>query len=72
MQPTGFRGRTAIGELMDLSDHIRELILARRSTTEIRRVAREEGMTTLREAALEKVRQGVTTLRETNKVTFVE
>jgi type IV pilus assembly protein PilB len=69
---TGFRGRTAIGELLALSDHIRELILDKRPTAEIRRVARQEGMVTLREAALEKVRLGVTTLREINKVTFVE
>jgi type II secretory ATPase GspE/PulE/Tfp pilus assembly ATPase PilB-like protein len=69
---TGFRGRTAIGELLALSDHIRELILERRPTSEIRRAARQEGMVTLREAALEKVRQGATTLKEINKVTFVE
>jgi type IV pilus assembly protein PilB len=69
---TGFRGRTAIGELLALSDQIRELILEKRPSSEIRRVAREEGMVTLRESALEKVRLGVTTLREINKVTFVE
>jgi type IV pilus assembly protein PilB len=69
---TGYRGRTAIGELVALSDHIRELILEKRPTSEIRRVARQEGMVTLREAALEKVRQGITTLKEINKVTFVE
>ncbi len=69
---TGFRGRTAIGELMALSDRIRDLILAKRPSPEIRRVAREEGMVTLRESALEKIRQGITTLREINKVTFVE
>jgi type IV pilus assembly protein PilB len=69
---TGFRGRTASGELLALSDRIRELILEKRPSSEIRRVARQEGMFTLREAALEKVRQGITTLREINKVTFVE
>src|SRR5574337_781022 len=69
---TGYRGRTAIGELLALSDHIRELILERRPSSEIRRVAGQEGMVSLREAAAEKVRQGVTTLREINKVTFVE
>ncbi len=69
---TGFRGRTAIGELLALTDRIREVILAKRPSSEIWRVARDEGMITLREAALEKVRQGVTTLREINKVTFVE
>jgi len=69
---TGFRGRTAIHELLDLSDKIRELILDRRPTSEIKRLAREEGMTFLRESAVEKVRMGVTTLREINKVTFIE
>ena len=69
---TGFRGRTAIGELLLLSDRIRDLILAKRPSSEIRNVAREEGMVTLRETALEKIRQGITTLKEINKVTFVE
>ncbi|HYA16437.1 MAG TPA: GspE/PulE family protein [Bryobacteraceae bacterium] len=69
---TGYRGRTAIHELLDLSDRIRELILDRRPTSEIKRRAREEGMTFLRESAVNKVRAGVTTLREINKVTFVE
>jgi len=69
---TGFRGRTAIHELLDLSDRIRELILAKRPTSEIKRFAREEGMTFLRESAVAKVLAGVTTLREINKVTFIE
>jgi type IV pilus assembly protein PilB len=69
---TGFRGRTAIGEILALTDSVRELILEKRPTSELRRVARREGMVTLRESALEKVREGATTLREINKVTFVE
>jgi type II secretory ATPase GspE/PulE/Tfp pilus assembly ATPase PilB-like protein len=69
---TGFLGRLAVSELMDLSDHIRELILDKRPASEIRRAAKEEGMTFLRESALEQVLRGVTTLREINKVTFVE
>jgi type IV pilus assembly protein PilB len=69
---TGFRGRTAIHELLDLSDRIRELILAKKPTSEIRRAAREEGMRFLRESALDKVRLGMTTLKEINKVTFIE
>ncbi|PYT22747.1 MAG: pilus assembly protein PilB [Acidobacteria bacterium] len=69
---TGFRGRTAIHELLDLSERIREMILAKRPTSEIKRVAREEGMIFLREAALAKVKKGVTTLKEINKVTFIE
>ena len=69
---TGFRGRTAIHELLDLSDNIRELILDKRPTSEIKRVARDEGMTFLRESAVDKVRKGITTLKEINKVTFIE
>ena len=69
---TGFRGRSAIHELLDLSDRIREMILAKKPTSEIRRAAREEGMRFLRESALDKVRLGMTTLKEINKVTFIE
>ena len=69
---TGFRGRSAISELLDLSDHIREMIISRRPTSEIKRVARDEGMTFLRDSALSKVREGITTLKEINKVTFIE
>jgi type II secretory ATPase GspE/PulE/Tfp pilus assembly ATPase PilB-like protein len=69
---TGFKGRTAICELMDLTDRIRDMILDRRPTSEIKRAAREEGMRFLRECAVGRVLDGVTTLREINKVTFVE
>jgi type IV pilus assembly protein PilB len=69
---TGFHGRTAIHELLDLSDRIREMILAKKPTSEIRRAARDEGMRFLRESALDKVRLGMTTLKEINKVTFIE
>jgi type IV pilus assembly protein PilB len=68
---TGFLGRTAVDELLDMTDRIRQLILERRPTGEIKQVAREEGMTFLRDSALEKVFAGLTTLREINKVTFV-
>jgi type IV pilus assembly protein PilB len=69
---TGFKGRTAICELLDLSDRIREMILARRPSSEVKKAAQEEGMRFLRESAVEKVLHGMTTLREINKVTFVE
>ncbi len=69
---TGYKGRMAISELLDVTDQIRELILARRSSAEIKRAAREEGMTFLRESAVTKALRGVTTLHEINKVTFVE
>jgi type IV pilus assembly protein PilB len=69
---TGFHGRLAIAELLDLSDRIRGLILERRPAAEIKKAAKEEGMTFLREAALAKVFEGSTTLKEINKVTFVD
>jgi type IV pilus assembly protein PilB len=69
---TGFRGRSAIHELLDLTDRIREMILDRRPTSEIKRAAKEDGMTFLRDSAVEKMRMGITTLREINKVTFIE
>jgi type IV pilus assembly protein PilB len=69
---TGFKGRMAICELLDLTDSIREMILERRPTSEIKKKAHEEGMQFLRESAVEKVLEGSTTLREINKVTFVE
>jgi type IV pilus assembly protein PilB len=69
---TGFKGRTAICELLDLSDPIREMILERRPTSEVKKTAHDEGMRFLRESAVEKVLLGQTTLREINKVTFVE
>ena len=69
---TGFRGRTAIHELLDLTERIREMILDKRPTSEIKRTAREDGMTFLRESALLKVKKATTTLKEINKVTFIE
>ncbi|MGD0544921.1 MAG: GspE/PulE family protein [Candidatus Acidiferrales bacterium] len=69
---SGYRGRSAITELLDLSDRIREMIINRRPTSEIKRVAKEEGMTFLRDSGLGKIRAGVTTLREINKVTFLD
>ncbi len=69
---TGYRGRTAIHELLDVTDSIREIILDRRPGSEVRRAARAEGLTSLRESAVAKVFAGVTTLHEINRVTFVE
>jgi type IV pilus assembly protein PilB len=69
---TGYRGRTAIHELMDLTDPIREVILEKKPTSEVRKLARKEGMSFLRESALDRVRRGLTTLKEINKVTFIE
>ena len=69
---TGYRGRTAIHELLDLSDNIREMIVERRPGSEVRRAAEAEGLTSLRESALRKVFAAVSTLHEINRVTFVE
>jgi type IV pilus assembly protein PilB len=69
---TGFHGRTAITELLNLSDRIREMIVNRRPTSEIKRAAKEEGMTFLRDSGLAKIREGATTLKEINKVTFID
>lgn len=69
---TGYRGRTAIVELLDLTDEIREMIVERHSTSVLKKAAREAGTIFLREAALEKVFEGNTTLQEINRVTFVE
>ncbi len=69
---TGYRGRTAIHELLDLSDNIREMIVERRPGSEVRRAAVAEGLTSLRESALKKVLAGISTLHEINRVTFVE
>src|SRR5437762_3852934 len=69
---TGYHGRTAICELLDLTDRIREMIVDRRPTSEVKRIARDEGMATLRESGLAKVKAGITSIKEINKVTFVE
>jgi len=69
---TGYRGRTAIHELLDLTDPIRRMILEKKSSSEIRELAKKEGMHFLRESALDRVRRGLTTLHEINKVTFIE
>jgi type II secretory ATPase GspE/PulE/Tfp pilus assembly ATPase PilB-like protein len=69
---TGYHGRTAIHELLDLSDRVRELILEKRPSSEIRKAAHEEGMSFLRDSALARVKAGITTMKEINKVTFIE
>ena len=69
---TGYRGRTAIHELLNLSDNIREMIIERRPGSEVRRAAEREGLRSLRESALRKIFAGVSTLHEINRVTFVE
>ncbi|MDB5811740.1 MAG: type secretion system protein [Betaproteobacteria bacterium] len=68
---TGFKGRRAIGEILCLNDEIRELIVAREPMRRIREAAVRHGTRLLRDAAVELVRNGETTLQEINRVTFV-
>jgi len=71
-QGSGFRGRSAIAELVEITDPIRALILDRRPASEIYAAAQVGGTVLLRDAALAKARAGVTTLAEVNRVTFAE
>jgi type II secretory ATPase GspE/PulE/Tfp pilus assembly ATPase PilB-like protein len=68
----GYQGRTAIAEFLELSDSIKEMILHKKPLSEVRKQARAEGMLSLRHFGLQKVVDGVTSLKELNKVTFVE
>jgi type IV pilus assembly protein PilB len=65
---SGFRGRTGLFEVVPMTDTIRELVLDRRSLSEIAAAAAEEGMHSMREDGLEKVRDGLTTLAEVARV----
>lgn len=69
---TGYRGRMAIAEVLELSDRIREYIIAKKPGSEIKKAAKEEGMVTLRQSAVKTFLKGLTTLREINKVTFID
>ena len=68
---TGYHGRTAVPELLVLTDEIRELVATRAPIRAIKEAARRNGTRSLREAALDLVRAGRTTLEEINRVTFV-
>jgi general secretion pathway protein E len=68
---TGYRGRKAVAELLILNDEIREMIIAREPIRKLKEAAKRSGMRTMREAALEAVSNGITTLQEINRVTFV-
>ncbi|MGB5082995.1 MAG: ATPase, T2SS/T4P/T4SS family [Burkholderiales bacterium] len=69
---TGYRGRAAITELLDLSVRVRQMIIERRPAAELQAAAVEEGMITLRRSAVAKALAGETTLKEINRVTFVD
>jgi general secretion pathway protein E len=69
---TGYKGRRAIAEVLRLTDEIREMIVARAPIRTLKDQARKEGTRFLRQAALDLVREGHTTLQEVNRVTFVD
>jgi len=66
---TGFKGRVALYEVLPVKEEVRELILQGASASEIKREAMRLGMKTLRQAALTKLREGVTTVEEVMKTT---
>ncbi len=68
----GYIGRTAIGEILELTDEIKEMILDKKPTSEIKKVAMKEGMIPLRKKGLERVKKGVTSLEELNRITVKE
>ncbi|HYN53167.1 MAG TPA: ATPase, T2SS/T4P/T4SS family [Methylotenera sp.] len=68
---TGYRGRKAVAELLILNDELREMIVAREPIRKLKEAAKRSGMRTIREAALDAVSNGLTTLQEINRVTFV-
>ncbi|MGA1846905.1 type IV-A pilus assembly ATPase PilB [Deferribacter abyssi] len=69
---TGYKGRVALYEVMEVSENIKELILRGANATEIKKMAVEEGMITLRRSGLEKVKKGITTIEEVVRVTFAD
>ncbi len=69
---SGYRGRKAIAEMMLLNDELRELIVARAPIRQLKEAAARAGAVSLRQAALDLVRRGETTLEEINRVTFVD
>ena len=68
---TGYRGRTAIAEILLLDDQIRQLIIDRQAIALVKEAARKRGLHFLRESAVALVAAGKTTLQEINRVTFV-
>jgi type IV pilus assembly protein PilB len=69
---TGYKGRVAIVELLELNDQIRDLIIAKVPASQLKKAARDAGVMFLRDSAEEKFAAGITTLKEINRVTFVE
>lgn len=69
---TGYSGRTAIGEILELTDGIKEMILDKKPLSEIKKLAMEQGMIPIRKNGMEKVKTGITSLEELNRVTIKE
>ncbi len=69
---TGYRGRTALYEVMSMSDALRELILSGASSAELKRQAMDDGMKTLRQSGVEKIVEGLTTIEEVMRVTMAD
>jgi type IV pilus assembly protein PilB len=69
---TGYAGRTVIGEILELTDEIKEMILEKKPLSEIKKVAMEQGMIPIRKNGIEKVKDGITSLAELNRVTIKE
>jgi len=67
---SGYKGRCALFEVLEISDPIRELILQGATPLEIKAVGRSEGMLTLRESGLRKIKEGITTLYEVDRETM--
>ena len=68
---TGYKGRKAVAELLILNDELREMIVAREPIRKLKEAAKRSGMTTIRESAIQAVGNGITTLQEINRVTFI-
>jgi type IV pilus assembly protein PilB len=69
---TGYRGRTAVFEIMNISENIRELISTRQSSSKIKEIATQEGMHTLRQSAIQKVIDGISTPEEIKRVISIQ
>ncbi|MCK9224368.1 MAG: type IV-A pilus assembly ATPase PilB [Candidatus Muirbacterium halophilum] len=65
----GYKGRTGVYEVMPISENLKEMIIQKKSVTEVRKVARAEGMYTLRESGLRKLLLGTTTVEQVTSVT---
>jgi type IV pilus assembly protein PilB len=68
---SGYKGRIGLYEVLQFSDEIREMVLSGSTSIELKRKAIEEGMVSLRQSGLQKIRQGVTTLEEVLRETVL-